>query len=251
MLTRSVALTFNLIVVHALLGQASVGRELVPNGSFEEVSGTVKTWDQFPLVTGWSNVTLGISEVFDRGAPSKSVGIPENDYGSIEPKNGDRYSGFFAWKDDKRYNMYAEGLQDPVADGWNVYAEYIQVELREPLEEDKTYAISFWVALAQHSDRAVSAIGAYCSPFPLAFQHRKFLAESADVYTEAILDQRGEWVEISGTFVAYGEETHLIIGTFPYVGFDTKKIVEGPDNQYAYYYVDQVSLKEVVPDLGN
>jgi hypothetical protein len=43
--------------------------------------------------------------------------------------------------------------------------------------------------------------------------------------------------------VADGGERFLIIGIFPYVGLETRNVVEGPDNQFAYYYIDAVSVK--------
>lgn len=223
-------------------------RELVPNGSFEEVSARPKTWDQLKLAMGWTNVSLGLSEVFDKDAPAKTVGIPANDYGSIEPKEGDRFAGFFAWKDDHKYNHFQEGDQNIAQSSWNVYAEYLQVELKERLVEGKTYRMTFHVALAQNSDRAVSGIGAYFSEIPLRYQHRRFLQEKAQVFHDTIIKEKGKWVEITGEFEADGGEVYLIVGVFPYGGFYTEKVVEGPDNQYAYYYVDHISVKEVVPE---
>ncbi|MCB9169475.1 MAG: hypothetical protein H6597_06145 [Flavobacteriales bacterium] len=236
----------SLLIIMTGAAQAQVGMELVPNGGFEQIDGRVKTWDQVRLATGWDNVTLGLSEVFDKEASPKSVGIPDNDYGHMEPEEGEHYAGFFAWKDDGTYNPYEEGRQELSA-AWNVYAEYLQTELKVPLEEGHTYALTMYVALAGNSDRAVSSIGAYCSPLALHYSNRRFLQEKCQVYDDKILDDKEKWVKISGTFEADGGETYLIVGTYPYVGFNTEKIVVDEDNQYAYYYVDGISLKEVVP----
>ena len=48
-----------------------------------------------------------------------------------------------------------------------------------------------------------------------------------------------------GTFVADGKEQYIIVGVFPYVGLESKDMTEGPDNRYAYYYIDGISLKQV------
>jgi len=37
----------------------------------------------------------------------------------------------------------------------------------------------------------------------------------------------------------------LILGTFPTALFETKRIIEGPDNQFAYYYLDHIVVNEV------
>lgn len=216
--------------------------DLVPNGSFEELTKEPTTYDQLANATGWSNVTIGYSEVFSKSAPAKTVGIPDNDYGHMEPQEGEHYAGFFAWKDDQRGSFSGD---DPFQPGWNVYSEYPVIELKAPLVEGRTYEIGFFVALSANSDRAISGIGAYCSPVPLRYNNRKFMQEKPQVSSDGILDQKGKWVEVKGTFVADGGERYLVLGAFPASSFETKRMVEGADNQYAYYYIDHVVLKEI------
>lgn len=232
----------------SLAANAQTAFELVSNGGFEVVTATPTTFDQFSLVEGWSNVTIGLSDVFDSTATAKTVGLPDNLYGKVEPKEGERCVGFFAWKDDKRRTWEA-GHSDPFMPGWSSYSEYVMTQLTSPLEEGKEYTFSMDVMLAGGSDRAVSALGGYFSPVPLKYQHRRFLEEKAQVAAEKVVEARGEWTRITGTFVADGGERYLIIGVFPYVGLDTKAVVEGPDNQYAYYYLDAVSVKLAPPPV--
>jgi hypothetical protein len=230
----------------ALPSQAQIGRELVRNGGFELIDGKLNTFDQLKAAMGWNNVNLGLSEVFSKDAPAKTIGIPANDYGTIEPKDGEHYAGLFAWKDDMRRN-WSGGAEDPFEPGWNVYSEYLQSELVAPLVEGKTYELTFWVALSGNSDRAVSGLGAYCAPFAMHEDNRRFLQERPNASTDKILNKKGEWVRITERFVADGGESFIIIGVFPYVGFDTQRMVVDYDNQYAYYYVDAISLQEVEP----
>lgn len=246
MLTRYALPALSLLLVSGLRAQdqAPPAKELVRNGGFEFMDKEPTTYDQVNKAEGWSNVTIGYSELFTKGAPAKTIGIPENDYGKADPKEGEHYAGFFAWKDDLKMN-FAAG-DDPFVPGWSSYSEYIISELLEPLVEGREYEVSFWVALSGNSDRAVSGIGAYCSEEPLKQQHRRFLREKPQVSFDKIIAEKGVWVEVKGTFVADGGERHITIGTFPAAGFDTKRCVETLDNQYAYYYLDQVSLKQVV-----
>lgn len=242
-----VALSLSLIAWAACgaFGQAgATGPELVPNGSFEVVRKPPRTFDQLGEAEGWKSVTLGYAEVFDRGAPAKTVGIPENAYGTMEPADGDRYAGFVAWKDDQRRD-HASGPEDPFKPGWSAYSEYLMVELNAPLEEGLTYELSFQVALAQHSDRTLSGLGAYCSEVPLRYEHRRFLQERPQVGLEQAIEERGVWRPFAQRFVADGGERYLIIGIFPLLGDDRKRIIEGADNQYAYYFIDAVGLKSV------
>lgn len=220
------------------------GDNLVPNGGFELLDKAPTTFDQIIRAQGWDNATLGMAEVFGREATAKTVGIPENAYGSQEPKEGERYAGFMAWKDDQRRD-YESGSRDPFKPGWNAYSEYPWIELNGMLEEGATYELSFWVALAPNSDRAVAGIGGFLSPYAPSYPHRGFLKERPQVVMDNVLRDRGVWVRIHGRFVADGDERFLVIGTFPTAIFETERIIEGADNQYAYYYLDNIELRKI------
>jgi hypothetical protein len=232
-----------LLCAQTALGQSSAGQELVHNGGFELINKEPTTYDQVPNAEGWGNVTIGLSEVFSKEAPAKTVGVPDNDYGKIEPFEGDHYAGFFAWKDDMKRN-YEEG-QDEYVPGWNAYSEYVISELVSPLVEGQEYEITFHVALSGNSDRAVMGIGAYCALENMKQQHRHFLSETPQVSVDSIVGEKGVWKAVKGRFVADGGERFIVIGTFTAAGFDSKRCIEGPDNKYAYYYLDGISLKAV------
>ena len=236
-----------LLSIEAALAQTPIGPNLVPNGGFEMLDKEPKTFDQLSLASGWENVTIGYSEVFSSTASEKTVGIPENFYGNIKPSEGDHYAGFFSWKDDKRSNFEGDP-QDPFEPGWNAYSEYPKIKLLSPLKEGHVYEITFHIALAGNSDRAVSGIGAYVSQLDLHYQNRKFMTERPQVLEDSIIVERNVWKTVTGTFKADGKEQYLIIGTFPTAIFETKRIIEGPDNQYAYFYLDQIELREVSAD---
>jgi hypothetical protein len=235
---------FSLLPVSAALAQTPIGPDLVPNGGFEMLDKEPKTFDQFSLASYWGNVTIGYPELFSSSASVKTVGIPENFYGTIQPVEGAHCAGFFAWKDDKQRD-YDGDPQDPFEPGWSAYSEYPWIELTAPLVEGHVYEVTFHVALAGNSDRAISGIGAFLSTLELHYQNRRFMTERPQVVEDKVLDQRGVWTEVKGTFKADGGERFLILGTFPTAIFETKNIIEGPDNQFAYYYLDQVQLREV------
>lgn len=235
------------LTIKAALAQTPIGPDLVPNGGFEMLDKEPKTFDQLSLASGWGNVTIGYSEVFSSTANVKTVGIPENFYGTIKPVEGEHYAGFFSWKDDKQRN-YDGDPQDPFEAGWSAYSEYPSIELMSPLKEGHVYEITFHIALAGNSDRAVSGIGAYVSPIELHYQNRRFMTERPQVVEDSIVVERNVWKEVKGTFKAAGGERYFIIGTFPTEIFETRHIIEGTDNQYAYFYLDQVELREVAPE---
>lgn len=239
---RSLSLSLLLINGTAI---AQGGTELVRNGGFEQLDRSVSTYDQLDHATGWSDATLGLADLFASSASAKTVGIPENDYGHIKPQEGEHYAGFCGWKADVKRNYDARDQEDTFKPAWNAYSEYLKSELVAPLTEGTTYELVFHVALAGNSDRSIMGLGAHFSELDLAYQHRKFLEESPQVYHEGILEERNTWTEVRGTFVADGNERYVIIGVFPYVGLESVSMVEGPDNRYAYYYIDGISLKPV------
>lgn len=219
--------------------------ELVRNGGFENLDKQPNTYDQIQYATGWRNATLGLADLFAPKASAKTVGIPVNDYGKIEPFEGEYYAGICGWKADIQRNYNAYDQSDIFKPAWGAYSEYLKGELIKPLMEDSTYEVVFHVALAGNSDRSIMGLGAFVTEQDLAYQHRKFMEESPQVYTEKILTERNKWTEVRGTFVADGKEQYIIVGVFPYVGLESKNMIEGADNRYAYYYIDGISLKQV------
>lgn len=242
---RSFVLLAVASVPMALAAQSGTPTELVRNGSFEMLDKSVSTYDQLPNATGWTNANMGLCEVFDPSASTKNVGVPNNDYGSMKPFEGERYGGFFGWKDDVRRNFGSSDPSDLFMPGWNFYSEYPQVELIKPLEEDKEYELVFHIALAGNSDRAIQGIGAYPAIERLDYNHRKFIDDLfPEVEFEPLIIEKEKWTEVRGRIKANGGEKFLVIGVFPYLGLVSERIIEGHDNQYAYFYLDGVSLKE-------
>lgn len=231
----------------ALMAQPAESANLAQNGGFEQLDKEPNTFDQLSRAGGWDDVTIGLCDLFSKEASVKNVGIPENFYGHIEPQEGAHYAGFFAWKDDQQRD-YDGDPADPFKPGWSAYSEYPWTTLSAPLKEGHTYEVSFFVALAGNSDRAVAGIGAYFSTVKLKYQNRMFLKERAQVVEVKILKERDTWVEVKGTFKADGDERYLVIGTYPTAIFETQRIIEGPDNMFAYYYLDNIVVKEVEPE---
>ncbi len=237
---RNTLLHVPIAISSSLFAQAPADN-LVRNPGFEFVEKEPSAYDQIKSAVGWDNVTIGYSELFSRSAPAKTIGIPDNDYGHADPVEGEHYAGFFAWKDDER-RSYTEGEENFVP-GWGSYSEYIITDLLNPLVEGKEYEVSFRVALSGNSDRALSGLGAYFGPENMRYQHRKFLNEKPQVSTDTIQEKKGEWVEIKGTFEADGGERYITIGAFPSAAMESKRLIEGSDNKYAYYYIDNIVVR--------
>lgn len=223
----------------------SAGPDLVKNGGFEDVGKPVKTWNQLDHATGWMNANAGSVDLYAKGARHNTVGIPDGLMGTgATAFEGEHFAGFVAFKDDQRHNWkrFLSGKEDPFKPAFQKYSEYLETALAGPLTAGQKYDVTFRVKLANGSDRAVSGIGAYLSPIELKYNHNHQLAEKPQVSITKIVDDKQNWTEVKGTFTADGTEKYLVLGAFPNGGFETKKVIEGPDNQRAYYYIDGVSL---------
>lgn len=241
---RSTLTSAGLLAAIGLMAQ-SAGPNLVPNPGFEEFSEPVTTWDQLDRASGWSNANGGSCDIFTDVAKTSTVGVPENELGSnATAPEGKYYAGFVAYKDDMRPNWgrVLDGKEDPYRPAYQNYSEYMQRELSAPLTAGQEYDITMKVRLASNSDRAVSGIGAYCSPVALAYNHRHFLTEKAQVTSKGVVSDKQNWTEIKGSFVADGTERFIVIGAFPAAGMEKTKVIEGGDSQRAYYYIDGISL---------
>jgi outer membrane protein OmpA-like peptidoglycan-associated protein len=223
----------------------SAGPNLVKNPGFEEFTEPVTTWDQLNRATGWSNANIGTVDIYTDAAKPTTVGVPENEVGSgVTAPEGKYFAGFVAYKDDLRRNWkrVLDHNEDPFRPAYQNYSEYMQSELASSLVAGQEYDISMKVKLASGSDRAVSGIGAYFSPVVLNYYHRHYLDEKAQVVSKTVVVDKQNWTEIKGSFVADGTEKFIVIGTFPAAGMEKIKMVEGADNQRAYYYIDGISL---------
>jgi len=76
----------------------------------------------------------------------------------------------------------------------------------------------------------------------IAEHHNHHLDVKPQVFSAQPITDKAGWVEVKGEFVAEGSEQYIIIGAFPAAGMEATKVVDGPDNQRAYYFVDGISL---------
>jgi uncharacterized protein YegL len=166
----------------------------------------------------------------------------------------------------------------------NNYREYVQGRIIQPLIAGREYELKFYVALDRNCSNAVSGIGCYISPNQVIFTEHytlfvdpdedlsnvcpnrsycengtcdellNFLVEPQIISTKLVTQSDG-WTEISGRFIATGNEKYITIGNFShnkvsdaerYGGF-----ISAAPHIYgnAYYYLDDVSLTEYFSPL--
>jgi OmpA-OmpF porin, OOP family len=213
----------------------SAQKNLVPNPSFEKMIGKPKKAGELDKAEGWVSPTKGTAELFSASAKSDEVGSPKNLLGHQYPRSGDNYAGAI---------LYDKKNPDS--------REYLQVELSEPLEAGKIYCVEFYVNIADLSKHSIDLIGAHLSDKKIAEDNTAPLKVKPQILNKAsrILEDQNKWEIICGEFLAAGGEKFLTIGNFStdkdlkFGKMKKPKDIAGSQNEYAYYFVDDVSVIE-------
>lgn len=224
------------------------GQNLVPNPGFEEYN-ACPTQDGSVFNAKYWNSYGNSPDYFNSCSLIPDLSTPANAAGYQTPKSGQAYVGgaFFANNDTTN----------------TIVREFIGVQLSSPLIVGKTYYVRFYVSLADSPsfrNIAQNRIGVW-------FSNKSYSVDSfcpppclisllvppnrAQVYTDAIIQDMENWVEVSGSFVADSNYQFLSIGDF--FKNDSTDILILPNqplynNLGSYYYVDDVYVGEDEPN---
>jgi gliding motility-associated-like protein len=213
------------------------GQNLIVNGGFENIAPCPSNQGQLNFANPWYSAR-GTCDLYNTCATNVNFSVPNNQVGTQAARTGNGYSGFFATQ------------------GYIETREYLSAPLLSPLIAGKTYCLSFWVSLADDVDTgsgdtifdvAVNDIAAYIStssvtPNPNNFNHLTFAPQVVNPSAN-ILRDRVHWQNITGSFIASGGEKFITIGSFSsQANQDTTWLDYWNSNNWAYYYVDDVSL---------
>ncbi|MBP3762977.1 MAG: OmpA family protein [Bacteroidales bacterium] len=235
-----------LAMLHTAPLHSQVPDNMVYNPSFEEHTRCPSRVDALGVMKeadAWWQPTRGSSDYF-HSCGGRETQVPRNKMGTQEAHSGEAYCGIYCSQEN--------------------YREYLQTELKSPLQAGKRYRLSFWVSLADKSPHAVASIGALLthsrvedSTWGILMQRDGTdLGGGASQYiatyhepqvlnpTDHPLDNKKEWTEVSGEFIAHGGERFLTLGNFlPLNKSHVVPLQEGNTPlPGAYYYIDDVSL---------
>ncbi|MBR1784189.1 MAG: OmpA family protein [Bacteroidales bacterium] len=236
---------FSMLRAVSVVAQSS--DNLVFNPSFEDYSACPERIEAIGImrtVEGWWQPTAGSSDYFN-ACGGRECQVPRNKMGVQEAHSGVAYCGIYCSKEE--------------------YREYLQTELRQPLQGGRRYSVSFWVSLAEKSPHSVSSIGVFFSTERLSdttwriLSHKRIVAlegggeqvtyarcqpQVSNVASRQ-LDDAESWMEIRGEFVAEGGERYLTIGNFK--PFNQSHVVATNRGNTvlpgAYYYIDDVEVR--------
>lgn len=124
------------------------------------------------------------------------------------------------------------------------YREYIQARLLEPLEKDSMYFFEMYVRKATNFRYATNGIG-------MAFSSDSIYSENKDyfmlpikpvIFAKDIIYSK-DWISISDSFKANGEEKYIIIGNFFSIKQTKKSKIKEGQYYSSAYFIDDILLK--------
>jgi hypothetical protein len=220
-----------------------VGENLVRNPSFEDYSVCPKGIVYNPerkLIPDWFVPTKGTPDYFNVCCDG-DAGVPNNFAGKMYAHSGSGYCGIILRQNFTQDNKITG--EKPV-----IYREYIQNELTSELVKGKKYKIKFWICNSSNSRYAVDGIGACVTIDQIKIGNKEVL-DGIPVVENPIgklMLNQDYWVAIEGIYEAQGGEKYLTIGNFNN-NYSTNYMMQNgnSDFNYAYYYIDDVSVIEV------
>lgn len=232
------------IPLHALIAQDTL-TNLLFNGDFElydECPKRIESNGILMNVTGWWQPTAGSADYLN--ACSRQCGVPQNKLGIQDAHSGKGMVGIYSTQ--------------------TSYREYIQTELREPLQTGKRYRLTFYASLSEYSNAAIATLGGLFTQQRIhsnekgiltrhetqklnngiSITHTTFHEPQVVNPLGNLLNDTREWMKISDEFIARGGEKFLTIGNFFPAALSN--YTEPPDLtcklRGGYYYIDDVEL---------
>jgi hypothetical protein len=221
-----------------IIAHSSYAQNLVPNYSFEVHDTCPTSGGEIYYAPPWKDPTNATSDYFNSCSAPGNYGVPLNTVGSQNALDGSAYAGFTAYA----APPFPINLR-----------EYIQVKLIDTLISGNCYKLIFYVSVADNVLYGVNKLSAYFSDTAVSSCHACFLTNTAQInYSLAtVIGNSTGWYKVEGVFLATGGEQYMTIGNFNTDSNTTATIVNPTQtNHIAYYYIDSVSLVQVVCTTG-
>lgn len=219
------------IIFFIILFKTNWGQvNLVPNPSFEDYNACPLFFSELFKCDLWLSPNTNTPDYYhecNTQPPNISPDIPNNMLGNQYARSGFAYSGIYLFENISNRR------------------EYLGVMLTDTLMSEKKYCVRAYISCADLMIYSSDNFGFFFSD-TLVFQNDLFnLSFTPQVanLTGNFLDDKINWVEISGEFIAQGGEQYLYIGNFnPDSATDTVNLNDGSTWYGAYVYIDDVSV---------
>ena len=205
-------------------------QNLIINPSFEQCSCPTSTSQLYYAFNWWPNYWQGCStELFNSCDTTNHCSTPINVRGYQFPHTGNGYAGFaFIFYQGNSYEVAASQLFDSLIQG-------------------REYCISFYVSLADiFSNYCIQDFTVHFTDSMPVFigtvsERCPSVANMPFIYDKGVVCDKENWVKISGSFIATGNEKYMDIGCCLNPSYVTGHLLDSIGNA-AYYYLDDVAL---------
>lgn len=213
---------------------------LVPNGSFEQISGKLRRLGGIEAAEGWVSPTGVSADLYSASANSPDIQVPQNFYGKEDAVDGSNYAGIV---------VYSHGDKMP--------RSYLTSKLSTPMKKGMRYRVTFRASLAELSKYSTNKLAAHISKKPFETKEKvPALIEKSHIMhpQEIVFNAMYGWEMVCGEYIAEGGERYITIGNFTpndqVKDEKNKKPREVKGNQIvaAYYYIDDVGVYLLGPD---
>lgn len=203
----------------------------VPNPSFEKYFQCPDTIGSIFIVENWFGVCNPYIEAFNTCCTIPMFQIPKNDWGYQMPHSGNGYSQF------------------AMSFLYSFQREYIGCKLLTPLFAGKYYNFEMFVSLAEWSAVSCDQLGMLLTDSnvicpSLLYANLSNYSPQITTSVGIIFQDSINWVKISGSFIAKGNEQYLTLGFFQ--ENDSINWIYRHDYwvNWSEYYIDDIYLYE-------
>lgn len=203
---------------------------LVPNPSFEQYSQCPDEISEINRCLDWRNAgdssATSTPDYFNTCSSVNGIAPPNVAWGYQMPHSGNAFANICTI-----VNCCPNGR------------EFIQVPLTQTLNIGQEYFVSFYTSLSSAVGHTVAAnkLGALFTTYPFQNPNYAHVINYAHVYTDSIISDTVNWIQIKGSFIADSAYTFVTIGNF----FDdahTDTIRLYGNSYLSDYYIDDVCV---------
>jgi len=208
---------------------------VVYNGSLEILDSCPTNQDQLNKAVGWFKPTIGTSDLFAQcysDPDDTNYYTPDNFIGYQTPFDGENYAGIYC---------YFPSLSNS--------REYLGISLIDSLASNKKYSISFYFSCADSSKYGVSKIGILIETDSLYIPTNNLLSIQPTFWIDdsILLFNKLQWNLFNFEYISTGGEKYLYIGNFHNdSASNVYSFNDGAQWNSAYYYIDDVSITEII-----
>jgi gliding motility-associated-like protein len=213
-------------------------QNLVPNPGFEDYTSCPTGMEQIAKAFPWKNLTLSTDYFNACNTANTFASVPYNIGGYQYPRNGDGYGAF---------NVF-------VLDGLPDYdqRDYMVTPLVTPLEKDSFYIIEFFINRSNNNIAACDCLDVWLLdstdlvlPDPLFIN--SFIEGAPQLHSPKgyYLQDTLNWMRLSWTYQAKGEENLIIIGNFNTDDETDHILYSGVAGLETFYNIDDVTVKKI------